>query len=157
MARALLADPDLPRKWRDGQEAQVVRCIYGNVCKTLDENFKKVICALWPAGALHAPRSADGEPPTWNADGARLRAESGNGRVTLRWQRAHDNEAVYGYEVFRAVGDGAFTHLYSARDPRVRFDDHGVVSGERYRYYVRPYDLAGNRGESSDTVEATLS
>jgi hypothetical protein len=31
------------------------------------------------------------------------------------------------------------------------------VSGERYRYYVRPYDLAGNRGESSDTVEATLS
>jgi 2,4-dienoyl-CoA reductase-like NADH-dependent reductase (Old Yellow Enzyme family) len=28
MARALLADPDLPRKWRDGREAEVRACVF---------------------------------------------------------------------------------------------------------------------------------
>ena len=48
MARALLADPDIPKKWRTGREEAVVRCVYGNVCKALDENFRRVDCTLWP-------------------------------------------------------------------------------------------------------------
>lgn len=48
MARALLADPDLPKKWRAGREDAVVRCLYGNVCKALDESFRRVDCTLWP-------------------------------------------------------------------------------------------------------------
>ena len=39
IARGLLADPDLPRKLRAGREETVVRCVYANVCKNLDENF----------------------------------------------------------------------------------------------------------------------
>src|SRR5262249_28075481 len=110
MARALLADPDIPRKWRDGQEEQVVRCVYGNVCKALDENFKRVVCTLWPKGSLQAPESQDRIHPEWPKKGAELVASANAGRVVLTWQPATDNEAIYGYQVFRAEGDGVFLH-----------------------------------------------
>jgi hypothetical protein len=34
-----------------------------------------------------------------------------------------------------------------------RYEDARVLPGARYRYAVRPYDLAGNRGPMSATVE----
>src|SRR5262249_9590142 len=48
MARALLADPDLPKKAKAGDQQKIIWCTYGNVCKNLDENFHKVTCVLWP-------------------------------------------------------------------------------------------------------------
>ncbi len=156
MARALLADPDLPRKWQSGREESVVRCVYGNVCKALDENFRRVDCTLWPKKLGQAPESSDTVPPEWAAAGPGLTAEYADGRVLLRWRAATDNEAVYGYQVLRAVGDGLLVHYASVRGASTRFEDARVVGGSRYRYAVRPYDLAGNRGPTSPTVRCDV-
>lgn len=161
MARALLADPDLPRKWEHDREDTVVRCLYGNVCKTLDENFKRVDCTLWPKKLGQAPLSDDTIAPVWPASGAELRAEAKDGRVLLRWKAATDNEAMYGYQVFRAEdlageGSGVLLHHASVRAKSERYEDVRAMPGVAYRYAVRPYDLAGNRGPMSLAVGVTL-
>jgi hypothetical protein len=152
MARALLADPDIPKKWKAGREDTVVRCLYGNVCKQLDENFRRVDCTLWPKKLGQAPSSDDAIAPAWPADGARLHAELKDGRVILRWHPATDNEAIYGYQVFRAPEGGILVHAASVRGVSQRWEDARVMAGETYRYAVRPYDLAGNRGPMSETI-----
>jgi dimethylglycine catabolism A len=153
MARALLADPDIPRKWESGREETVVRCVYGNVCKALDENFKRVVCTLWPKKLGRAPDSADTIAPAWPASGAGVSATFEGGRVIVRWHAATDNEEVYGYELMRAEDDGLLLHYASVRAASLRFEDARVVRGSRYRYAIRPYDLAGNRGAVSPSVD----
>lgn len=157
MARALLADPDLPKKWREGREESVVRCVYGNVCKALDENFRRVDCTLWPKKLGQAPESTDATPPVWAASGAELSVEYKDGRVLLRWKAASDNEQMYGYQIFRAEGDGGILlHFASTRATSTRFEDARVLGGTRYRYALRPYDLAGNRGTMSAVVDVVI-
>jgi 2,4-dienoyl-CoA reductase-like NADH-dependent reductase (Old Yellow Enzyme family) len=156
MARALLADPDLPRKWQAGREEAVVRCVYGNVCKALDENFRRVDCTLWPKRLGQAPSSDDTIAPAWPDGGAGLTAEYRDGRVLLRWRAATDNEQMYGYQVFRGEGGAPLAHFASSRAASARFEDPRVIGGETYAYAVRPYDLAGNRGATSATVSVTV-
>jgi 2,4-dienoyl-CoA reductase-like NADH-dependent reductase (Old Yellow Enzyme family) len=153
MARALLADPDIPKKWRTGAEDRVVRCLYGNVCKALDESFRRVDCTLWPKKSGQAPESEDRVAPVWPELGASLRAEYTQGRALLQWHKASDNEGLYGYQVFRAQGGAPLAHYASVRGASTRFEDGRVLAGQSYRYALRPYDLAGNRGAFSETVE----
>jgi hypothetical protein len=153
MARALLADPDIPKKWKSGREDTVVRCLYGNVCKNLDENFRRVDCTLWPKKLGQAPESNDTIPPAWPEAGSNIHAEY----KILRWHPATDNEAIYGYEVLRAVGEGILVHAASVRGVSQRYEDARVLGGETYRYAVRPYDLAGNRGPLSPAVAVRAS
>lgn len=157
MARALLADPDLPKKWERDQEERVVRCIYGNVCKTLDENFKRVDCTLWPKKLGQAPESDDATPPAWPERGAELTAEHKGGRVLLRWKAATDEAGMYGYQVFRGEeltpGGAMLVHHASVRALSARYEDARVMPGTTYRYAVKPYDLAGNRGPMSAAVQ----
>ncbi|MBI3653244.1 MAG: NADH:flavin oxidoreductase [Acidobacteria bacterium] len=155
MARALLADPDWPRKVREGREDQVVKCVYGNICKNLDENFKKVVCVLWPKGELQAPLSYDREAPRWADEGAELTAREMIGQIYLEWNAATDNEAIYGYEIFRREDDGDYARLHAIK--RTHFYDTQVVGGRSYSYYVQAYDLAGNRSEKSNEATAQLS
>ena len=152
MARALLADPDLPKKWRAGKEEQVVRCVYGNVCKSLDENFRRVDCTLWPKKLGQAPESTDEIAPRWAENGPNLRAGTKSGAVVLQWDRATDNEGIYGYQVFRGEQGGVLVHRASVRGVSTRYEDARVLGGEKYRYAVRPYDLAGNRGAMSESI-----
>ena len=154
MARALLADPDLPRKAREGRSDRIVWCTYGNVCKNLDENFKRVTCVLWPKGDLQAPRSSDTIPPVWPESGAALEAEQRTGQIFLRWNEARDNEAVYGYEIHRAVNRGEFTHLATVK--RSTHYDLSVAGGNSYRYTIVAYDLAGNRTTPCEPVEISI-
>jgi 2,4-dienoyl-CoA reductase-like NADH-dependent reductase (Old Yellow Enzyme family) len=56
MARALLADPDLPRKWRTGLDAQARACVFCPFCEEEDQRHRVVTCTLWPKGA-GGPRS----------------------------------------------------------------------------------------------------
>lgn len=156
MARALLADPDLPRKWREGREDAVVRCQYGNVCKALDENFRRVTCTLWPRGATQAPLWRGHDPPRWPAAGPALRASWERGQVVLSWEPAA-SEALHGYDLLRAEGDGELCHLSSIRARSTRFEDRSVVAGARYRYALRAYDMAGNRGPLCPPVEIAAS
>ncbi len=156
MARTLLADPDWPRKVRVGQDDRVVRCLSINVCKALDENFKKVRCYLWPKGALHAPISGDTQAPQWKA-GALLRVvEEPAGHVRLTWDAAMDAE-LYGYEVWRSTGSGAWEFAWSTRaDMHTTWQDLGATAGVALRYRVRAYDVAGNKSEPSNEVEIKL-
>jgi 2,4-dienoyl-CoA reductase-like NADH-dependent reductase (Old Yellow Enzyme family) len=56
MARALLADPDLPRKWRAGADDAARACVFCPFCEEEDQRHRVVTCTLWPKGA-HGPRS----------------------------------------------------------------------------------------------------
>jgi hypothetical protein len=47
-------------------------------------------------------------------------------------------------------------HHSSARAASTRFEDARVIGGARYRYALRPYDLAGNRGPMTATVEVSI-
>lgn len=48
MARALLADPDLPRKWRAGRERELRACVFCPYCEHEDQHHRLVTCTLWP-------------------------------------------------------------------------------------------------------------
>jgi len=147
MARQLLADPDWPRKVREGRAGTVVPCIYNNVCKALDERFHRVRCTLWRRRDLHAPVAPeDASPPAWPV-GARLGASPWRGGVRLEWTPAEDEHGVYGYMILRSEDGGPFLHVDSARGVSRRFDDMSALGGTSYRYRIVAYDLAGNRSE----------
>jgi 2,4-dienoyl-CoA reductase-like NADH-dependent reductase (Old Yellow Enzyme family) len=50
MARALLADPDLPRKWRTGRDEELRACVFCPFCEEEDQRHRVVTCTLWPKG-----------------------------------------------------------------------------------------------------------
>ncbi len=157
LARALLADPDWPKKARTGRTDRIVRCIYGNVCKNLDENFKQVRCgSLWPRPYLHAPDQPDDDtPPAWPEADARLTLKlNENGQVRMGWQAAHDLQGVYGYEIFRAVNQGPFVHLTSSLT--TTHVDENALAGNQYAYRVRAYDFAGNRSAPSEPASLAI-
>jgi dimethylglycine catabolism A len=155
MARPLLADPDWPRKVQAGEFGKVIHCCYANVCKAKDERFQTVTCFLWPKGSSQAPESSDNIAPTWPSGGAALKADVSRGRVSLDWQAATDNEAMSGYDIWRAVGEGEFERIDAVPSPVTKYHDSTTVRGVSYRYFVKGYDLAGNRTAPSEqcTVE----
>jgi 2,4-dienoyl-CoA reductase-like NADH-dependent reductase (Old Yellow Enzyme family) len=48
MARALLADPDLPRKWQAGLDSESRACVFCPYCEDEDQHHRVVTCTLWP-------------------------------------------------------------------------------------------------------------
>ena len=48
MARALLADPDLPRKWLAGADRDARACVFCPYCEEEDQRHRVVTCTLWP-------------------------------------------------------------------------------------------------------------
>ena len=156
-ARTLLADPDWPKKVRAGRQDQIIRCLSINICKALDENFKKVRCYLWPKDSLHPPSSQDLVQPKWKESGPCLSFKLKSGSVVLYWNEATDNEQVYGYEIMRSVNGGDYKHLWSVKgNMKTTYEDGKALGGFQYSYYVRAYDLAGNRSENSNIVSVKL-
>lgn len=153
MARALLADPYMPVKARTGRGDEIVKCIYCNVCKSLDENFNTVVCYLWPKGSRHAPQPAEQAiaATQWTAD-ATLTATPEPGAIRVRWSGCEGE--VAGYDVLRAEGDGPFERFTSCT--RVAQLDDLAVAGRHYRYRIVPYDSSGRRGTPSEVVDASL-
>ena len=68
MARALLADPDLPRKWQAGADADARACVFCPYCEEEDQHHRVVTCTLWPKGGA-GPRSRR-TPAVWAAEPA---------------------------------------------------------------------------------------
>jgi 2,4-dienoyl-CoA reductase-like NADH-dependent reductase (Old Yellow Enzyme family) len=157
MARQLLADPDWPRKVREGRADTVVPCVYNNVCKALDERFHKVRCTLWRRNDLHAPVApASAAAPAWPED-AGLAASERGGRVRLEWTPARDaGGEVYGYLIERREGKEPWAHIDSARGVAHRFEDPSALGGSAYEYRVIAYDLAGNRSRPLGPAAITL-
>lgn len=158
LGRPLLTDPDWPKKTRDGHEDKVIRCVYANLCKQMEENYIPVRCGtLWPKEYLHAPEvHDDSEPPAWPTNGSLQVEIRGNGRVRLKWEKAVDRRGMYGYEIFRSVNGGPFSHINSHKATATVCVDDDALAGNRYAYFVRPFDLAGNRGPDSNIVEVTI-
>jgi 2,4-dienoyl-CoA reductase-like NADH-dependent reductase (Old Yellow Enzyme family) len=152
MARQLLADPDWVRKTREGRRDDILRCIYCNVCKQLDENFKEVHCFLWPKGARQAPReegaSEASARPRWGADGGGLAARIVGDEIKLAWSRAAGE--IAGYDIYRADDEGRVRCLEAVKG--TRYVDRLVLGGMRYRYYVRAYDSAGRASTPSNSI-----
>ena len=152
-ARTVLADPDWVKKAKSGRDDKIIRCISINVCKALDENFKKVKCYFWPKEEDTVRYTDDRISPKWPSDGASLKAELLTGAVRLSWNKAEDNELLYIYDIFRSVDDGPFEHLWATKGSmKTNYDDGSATGGSKYSYYVQGVDLAGNRSEKSNVV-----
>ncbi len=153
IARPILADADWTKKAQRGYEDKIIRCSYDNICKQLEENFKPVRCGHhWPKEFLHAPEPPeDVEPPIWSTNGGLKADLQRNQNVRLSWENASDDIRMYGYDIYRSVNGGEFVQLYSVRKPSHKDDQ--LLAGNAYAYFVRPYDLAGNRGADSNIVE----
>ena len=66
MARALLAEPDLPRKWRAGADRDVRACVFCPYCEEEDQRHRVVTCTLWPKDPADHRRRLT--PGVWRAD-----------------------------------------------------------------------------------------
>jgi len=154
MARQLLCDPDWVRKVEERRPEKIIRCIYCNVCKQLDENFKLVSCFLWPKGAIQAPvEDRAGAAPQWPPGGAELGASVENGAIHLSWRRA-EAASVAGYDIFRAEDDGRATVIEAVKSPK--FTDRVVLGGLSYSYHVMAYDASGSHSSPSNSVNVAL-
>jgi 2,4-dienoyl-CoA reductase-like NADH-dependent reductase (Old Yellow Enzyme family) len=71
MARALLADPDLPRKWRLGRDTETRACVFCPYCEDEDQHHRVVTCTLWPKDPRDHRRRILPEP--WPAAAATAR------------------------------------------------------------------------------------
>jgi 2,4-dienoyl-CoA reductase-like NADH-dependent reductase (Old Yellow Enzyme family) len=64
MARALLADPDLPRKWLAGADQEARACVYCPYCEHEDQHHRVVTCCLWPKDPANSRRHLT--PGVWS-------------------------------------------------------------------------------------------
>ncbi|MBW1997101.1 MAG: NADH:flavin oxidoreductase [Deltaproteobacteria bacterium] len=55
ICRALLCDPDFPKKAMEGNDKDIVQCTACNWCLEADSRMEKVNCSRWPEGSLVAP------------------------------------------------------------------------------------------------------
>ncbi len=156
MARQLLADPDWVAKIADRRADQIVHCIYCNVCKQLDENFREVHCFLWPKGQRQAPADDPaGENPQWGRAGAGFQAIVDGGRIRLGWNRPPTGR-ILGYDVYRAEDDSPAVVVEAVKSNK--YVDRTVLGGLTYCYYVRAFDKNGRASVPSnvDTIEMPL-
>lgn len=159
MARQLLSDPDWVRKVEESRPDAIVRCIYCNVCKQLDENFKLVACFLWPKGAIQAPREdLSADRPRWpqgpeGVGNANLTATVEAGTVRLAWARA-EGHGVIGYDVFRAEDGGPAGIVEAVK--AAKFTDRLALGGLRYTYYVMAFDKTGRHSPPSNAVRVDM-
>ena len=156
MARQLLADPDWVKKVEVGRADQIVHCIYCNVCKQLDENFREVHCFLWPKDARQAPADDPaGANPQWGATGAALEAVVDQDKIRLSWNRP-PGAKILGYDIYRAEDDGPPSVVEAVKSNK--YVDRVVLGGLAYRYYVRAFDENGRASQPSNvfTIEMPL-
>ncbi len=153
MARQLLSDPDWVRKVEEGRPEKIIRCIYCNVCKQLDENFRLVSCFLWPKGAIQAPQEdRAGIGPDWGSANT-LSAKVEAGQVRLSWQPAVGT-GIAGYDIHRAEDGGDASVVEAVKS--AKFLDRNVLGGLRYTYYVMAYDSSGRHSPPSNSVTAEM-
>ena len=156
MARQLLTDPDWTLKVMEGRENEIIRCVFCNVCKDLDERFKKVNCFLWPKGQLQAPPDQPtGTAPLWPTAGAGLSVGGAMGRVKLAWSPATSRDGeIAGYDIYRADEYGAVQCMEAVKGRR--YVDRMALNGQQYSYFVRAFDRNGRTSPPSETLGITM-
>ena len=152
MARQHLTDPDWIKKVREGRTDDIIKCIWCNVCKQLDEKFKEVHCFLWPKHSRQAPPDAatDRDAPGWGDDAGGLAvALRDDGGAELKWSRAPVGD-VAGYDIYRADAQGEVVLVDAVKG--ARFVDKTILGGLAYTYYVRAFDATGRASPPSNSV-----
>ncbi len=151
MARQHLTDPDWIKKVREGRADDIIKCIWCNVCKQLDEKFREVHCFLWPKHARQAPPdTADAGAPAWGEDaGGLVVALRDDGGAELKWSRCPAG-TVAGYDIYRADGAGEVVLVDAVKG--ARFVDKTILGGLAYTYYVRAFDATGRASPPSNSV-----
>jgi 2,4-dienoyl-CoA reductase-like NADH-dependent reductase (Old Yellow Enzyme family) len=153
MARQLLSDPDWVKKVEEKRPDAIVRCIYCNVCKQLDENFKLVSCFLWPKGAAQAPQEdTSADRPRWPDGDANLKATVEDGTIKLTWTRAEGD--IIGYDIFRTEDGGPAAIVEAVK--AAKFTDRLVLGGLRYGYHVMAFDKSGRHSPPSKPVHVEM-
>jgi 2,4-dienoyl-CoA reductase-like NADH-dependent reductase (Old Yellow Enzyme family) len=149
IARGLLADPDWPSKVQRGARDRIVQCDYCNVCKHLDGTHMKVVCFLWPKGALQAPPDdPSAAVPAWGADQGGLTAKLKPGIAELKWSKAGGDPAHY--DIYRADDDGEVRVIDGVKT--TWWQDKTILAGVHYRYYVRACNPVGGASPPSASV-----
>lgn len=151
IARGLLADPAWPRKVRTGAIDRIVQCDYCNVCKQLDGAHKPVICALWPQGALQAPKPAPAQAPLLRPGAPVPTAKASDKGIALRWTKV---ERALRYDVYRSVAGGPAALVESTKV--TNWTDAVVLGGQHYEYFVRAVLPDGLASEASPRVAVDL-
>ncbi len=59
------------------------------------------------------------------------------GTISLSWARTPTTTNVLGYDVYRAIGDGAFSKLNASPLTGTAYDNTSTVDGTTYRYMVK--------------------
>jgi 2,4-dienoyl-CoA reductase-like NADH-dependent reductase (Old Yellow Enzyme family) len=149
IARGLLADPDWPSKVQRGARDRIVQCDYCNVCKHLDGTHMKVVCFLWPKGALQAPPDdPSAAAPAWGEDQGGLTVKLKPGIAELKWAKAGGDPAHY--DIYRADDEGDVRVVDGVKT--TWWQDKTILAGMRYRYYVRACNAAGGASPPSRSV-----
>ena len=143
---------DRIKKVREGRPDDIVKCIWCNVCKQLDEKFKEVHCFLWPKHSRQAPPdvATDSETPSWGEEGSKLTVElREDGGAELNWSRAPGGK-IAGYDIYRADAEGEVMLVDAVKG--ARFVDKTILGGLTYTFYVRAFDATGRASPPSNSV-----
>jgi Domain of unknown function (DUF4082)/Abnormal spindle-like microcephaly-assoc'd, ASPM-SPD-2-Hydin len=79
------------------------------------------------------------------------------GQVDLSWDAPSSSaDPVAGYNVYRAIGSGAFQLVNSSMDKATTYVDTGVVSGDSYNYIVKSVDTSGVESAPSNEIAVSV-
>jgi Domain of unknown function (DUF4082)/Abnormal spindle-like microcephaly-assoc'd, ASPM-SPD-2-Hydin len=79
------------------------------------------------------------------------------GQVDLTWSAPSSSaDPVAGYNVYRAIGSGAFQLVNSSMDRATTYVDTGVVSGDTYNYIVKSVDTSGVESVPSNEIAVSV-
>lgn len=79
------------------------------------------------------------------------------GQVDLSWSAPSSSaNPVAGYNVYRALGSGAFGLVNSSMDTATTYVDTGVTSGDTYNYIVKSVDTSGVESAPSNEIAVAV-
>ncbi len=77
--------------------------------------------------------------------------------VNLSWDApTTSTDPVVGYNIYRAVGTGAFQLINSSPDAQTTYVDNAVVSGTTYNYLAKSVDSTGVESTASNEITVTI-
>ncbi len=78
-------------------------------------------------------------------------------QVNLSWSApASSSDPVAGYNIYRALGSGAFQLVNSGIDKTTTYVDSAVTSGNTYNYIVRSVDQSGVESPNSNQIAVAV-
>jgi fibronectin type 3 domain-containing protein len=78
-------------------------------------------------------------------------------QVNLSWiAPSNSTDPVAGYNIYRALGSGAFQLVNSGIDTKTTYVDSSVSSGNTYNYLVKSVDQSGVESTGSNEISVAV-